>query len=90
MRQRVLILIIGLLIVSVGSAIAVLAYMSRQATISSLSEQQDALTQFAVGTFLIFLPNWICLVLMKRQTRRGMSLRRTRSGGIWIGKTLSR
>ena len=50
MRQRVLVLIIGLLVVSVTSAIAVLAYMSRQATIRSLREQQDALTQFAVGT----------------------------------------
>ena len=50
MRQRVLLLIIALLVVSVASAIAVLAYMSRQATISSLNEQRDALTQFAVGT----------------------------------------
>lgn len=50
MRQRVLVLIIGLLVISVTSAIAVLAYMSRQATIRSLREQQDALTQFAVGT----------------------------------------
>ncbi|MCZ6916795.1 MAG: hypothetical protein O7I93_08465 [Gemmatimonadetes bacterium] len=49
MRQRVLFLIIGLLVVSVASAIAVLAYMSRQATISSLNEQRDALIQFAVG-----------------------------------------
>ncbi len=53
MRQRVLILIIALLVVSVGSAITVLAYMSRQATIKSLNEQRDALTQFAVGTVAI-------------------------------------
>ena len=50
MRQRVLLLIIALLVVSVGTAIAVLAYMSRQATVRSLNEQRDALTQFAVGT----------------------------------------
>ena len=48
-RRRILASIIALLVLSVVSAIAVLAYMNRQATVRSLSEQHAELVNFAVN-----------------------------------------
>ena len=48
MRQRILLPIIALLLISVISAIAVLAFMNRLTTIRSLTQQQQELVNFAV------------------------------------------
>ena len=48
-RRRILASIIALLVLSVVSAVGVLAYMNRRATVRSLSEQHGELVNFAVS-----------------------------------------
>ena len=48
-RRRILVSIIALLVLSVVSAIGVLAYMNRRATVRSLGEQHVELVNFAVN-----------------------------------------